>query len=120
MKINFGGKDRGFQWGMGCLQKYCELMDCNVEGLDMVLINGKDQIKAATSLILAAMLNYSDLHEEITDYKYSDVQVWLDEAPQETYNSLMEDFKKSKYLGRSIEEYFAMDNSEPTGKEKKN
>lgn len=108
MKINFGGKERGFQWGMGCLEKYCDLMDCDMEGLILFTYNNKAQIKAATSLLLAGMLNYSEINDEAIDYNYSKVQLWLDEAPQDTWTAIVNDFVKSKYLGKTIEDYFAV------------
>jgi len=112
MKINFGGKERGFQWGMGCLERYCELMDCDIEGLDLAFKPGRDQNKAMTNLLLAAMGNYADLHDEAIDFTYPKIQAWLDDAPQGTLNELMDDFKKSKYLGKAIQDYFTQEETE--------
>jgi hypothetical protein len=118
MKINFGGKDRGFQWGMGCLEKYCDLMDCDIEGLDMAFLPGRSQNRAMTNLLLAAMHNFAELNDEVIDFNYVKIQAWLDEAPQDTLTQLLENFKKSKYLGRTIEDFFAM-NEEPEADVKK-
>lgn len=119
MKINFGGKERGFQWGMGCLEKYCDLMDCDVEGIALFTYDNRQQIKAASSLLLAGMLNYSELNDEAIDYSYAKVQSWLDEAPQETWDQIVADFIKSKYLGRTIEDYFSMSSDSDSSEKKK-
>ena len=108
MKINFGGKDRGFQWGMGCIEKYCDLMGGDLETLSALDGKGILKIKASVNLLLSAMLNYSELNEEVIDFNYVKVSSWLDEADQDIMNTLMADFLKSKFLGKTIEDYFAL------------
>lgn len=106
MKINFGGKERGFQWGIGCIERYCDLMDGDLETLTLLDSKGVSKLKASTNLLLAAMNNYSDINNEAIDYNYSLVQSWLDEAPQNTMDILMQDFLKSKFLGKAVQDYF--------------
>jgi ABC-type maltose transport system permease subunit len=112
MKINFGGKDRGFQWGMGCIEKYCDFMGGDLETLAELDGKGIGKIKASVTLLLSAMINYAELNDEVIDYNYAKVASWLDEADQDTMNVLMADFIKSKFLGKTIQDYFELSQAE--------
>lgn len=105
MKLLINDKEYGLQWGMGAIELYCDAMDCDVDGLDMVTTVGRNQNRAIVTLILASIQNYSELNGTIFDITYRQLQAWLDEAPQETFKSIMEDFKASKYLGKTVAEY---------------
>jgi len=115
MKIKFGGKERGFQWGTGCIEKYCELMGGDLETLAELDSTGIVKIKASVNLLLAAMVHHCELNDQSVDFTYSKVSNWLDEADQGTMDILMTDFLKSKFLGKTIEGYFSI-TTENTGK----
>lgn len=107
MKFNIGGKERGVQFGMGAIQIYCDEMDCDVEGLDHILNpKGKRLFEAIGKIIFAGLSNYCNLNDEIIDFDVHKVQSWIDELPQEDYNSIMEHFKLSKIFGKSIQDHF--------------
>lgn len=108
INIEFGGKVRGFSWGMKALEKYCDMMGVDVGGLDLMFNQGPLQIRATTCLLLAGMQTYSKHEKEVVDYDYDDVQTWLDEGNPDTLSKIMADFKESKYLGRTIQNYFEM------------
>ena len=105
MKFNIGGKERGVQFGMGAIQIYCDEMDCDVEGLNHIM-GGKKQFKAISAIIYAGLSNYCGLNDEMVDFDALKVSSWIDELPQEDYNSIMEHFKLSKVFGKSIQDHF--------------
>jgi hypothetical protein len=107
MKINIGGKERGLQFGLGAIEIYCETMFCDLLGLDMIGKFGMEQARAIGTLIYAALANYADLNDEPIDFNVRKVQSWIDDLPQSDFEAIMEDFRKSKFLGKSLEDHFA-------------
>lgn len=108
MKINFGGKDRGFQWGIGCIRRYCELVGGDIETME--LLDSPDvliKLDANVKLLLASMTTHCRLNDEVIDFDYDNVEAWLSEAPQKDMDLLMADFLASKFLGKSIQDYFS-------------
>jgi len=105
MKLSINDKEYGLQWGMGAIEIYCDSMGCDIDGLDKVFVINKEQPKAIVNLILAALRNWCELNDETLAVNYRQLQAWLDEAPQDQFKSIMDDFKASKYFGRTIAEY---------------
>lgn len=114
MKLTINDKEYGLQWGMGAIEIYCDSMNCDIEGIDMVTTQGRNQPKAIVTLILAALQNYAELNNEPFNINYRQLQFWLSEAKQETFKEIMEDFKASKYFGRTIAEYLFGETPDPT------
>ena len=81
------------------------MMDCDIEGLDKVITLNREQPTAIVPIILAAIRNWCELNNAEMSVTYRQMQAWLDEAPQDTYMAIMDDFKQSKYLGRTISAY---------------
>lgn len=123
MKITLKDKDYQLEWGMGALEIYCDNMHCDLLGLDMVLVPNREQNKAVVTLIAAAIENGLALQEppQEMDVTYRQLQKFLDDAPQATLTKIMEDFRKSKYFGVTMEDYLlsTMGEEEETSAPKK-
>lgn len=122
MKFNIGGQERGVQFGMGAIQIYCDVMDCDVEGLNHIT-GGKRQFDAIGAIVLGGLSNYCNLNDEVIDFDLPKVQSWIDEMDQNDYNAIMGKFKDSKVFGKSIQEHFdavnGLDEETPTKGKKK-
>lgn len=106
LKIKFGGKVRGFQFGLGAVEIYCDMMGCDMIGLDMIATVCPEQPKAITSIVYAGLLNYAELNDQEIDFSYRKVQHWLDEAEDSTFAKIMEAFSASKMFGKTLSEHF--------------
>lgn len=117
-KIKIGGKNRGIQFGMGALVIYCDLMDCGVDGLDLIM-DPKSPLwaKATCALIYAGLRNYKDPKEGYIHYDFMEVQSWMDTIDQAEFNKALQAFNDSKYLGKTLGEY--ADETMNEGDEKK-
>jgi len=104
---------------MGAIEIYCNNMGCDIEGLAMIddPNPGINTMKAITTLVLSAVQNGCELNRVPFDISYRDLQVALEEMEQDDFKAIMENFAKSKYLGRTIQEYFAA-SIEPDDKKK--
>jgi len=107
MKLKIEGTEYGLQWGMGAIEIYCDKMDCDLEGLDKIITINRHQAKAITSLILSAIENWCEINDITCNISYRKLQAFLSELDQSEYTAIMEDFSKSKYLGKTIRYYFS-------------
>lgn len=111
MNITVNSKEYPLHWGMGCIQIYCDTMECDIDGLSLIDSAPTEikKIQAITTLILSAVQNGCEINRVPFDITYRDLQVSLDEMPQDEFTSIMTDFTKSKYLGKTIEEHLLGD-----------
>lgn len=107
-KVNIGGKKRGIQFGMGAIEIYCDTLGCDLEGLDWIFSGDKRMLKAMPVLVFAGLTNYEELKDEGAEETFSvrKVQSWLDECTPEEYTQIIDIWKKSKYMGKTIEQYY--------------
>lgn len=115
MKININGNEYGLCWGIGAIEIYCDTMNCDIDGLDKAVISEKEieKLKAINILVLSAIQNWCELNDVEFDLTYRKFQQWLSDAPQQTANSIMNDWKASKYMGKTIGEYYFGELPEP-------
>lgn len=118
MKITIKGNEYGLQWGMGAIELYCDAMDCEIEGLDKVYMPNREQGKALTNLILAGLKNHAELNNEDMPVTYRELQAWIDDTEQDTFKAVMDDWNKSKYLGKTISSYLIGEPEEGSAKKK--
>lgn len=117
MKLKINDKEYPLQWGMGAIEMWCDTLNLDLTDLDtMILAPGPDYIKQITTLIHCALKNGAEIESIHDDFEisYRRLQRILDEMPQEQYNAILEDFRNSKYLGRTISEMFQIEVAEET------
>lgn len=123
MNLTINEKEYPLQWGMGAIEMFCDTLDCEITDIDKALFPGKEQIKYLTTLIHCALKNGAEKESVYDDFEisYRQLQKFLDEAPQETMTDIINDFKKSKYFGKTIANYLfgEMDESEEEAGKKK-
>lgn len=104
MKLTINEKEFPLQWGFGAIEMFCDTLDCEVADIDKAFTPGKDQIRFLTTLIHCALKNGADVENyfDAFEVSYRQLQKFLDDAPQDTVANIIEDFKKSKYLGKTV------------------
>lgn len=120
MTISIKGKEYPYHFGMGAIELYCNAMDCDIEGLSMIdsATSRIGNVRAITTLILSAVQNGCEINRVPFDVSYREMQVVLDEMDQPDFNDIMENFAKSKYLGKTMSEHL-MGSLEPEYDKKK-
>jgi len=110
MNLEIKGNKYPLVWGMGAIEEYCDMLDCDITDIDAHLTSDKviTKIKAMNSLTFCALKNGCENNYPKIDFDITmhDLRVWLDVQPQEIANSIIEDWKKSYYFGKTIAEYF--------------
>jgi hypothetical protein len=119
MNITINNKEYGLHWGMGAIEIYCDRMNCELDGLDKIYIPGRDQGKAITNLILAALQNYGEINNAPADVTYRQLQAFIDESDESVFKSIMDDFAHSKYLGKTIMQHLVPEGAPEDTPEKK-
>lgn len=106
-KFNIGGKKRGLCFGTLCYQYYCEKMGGDIEQLDKVF-NTQDleQVKAISTLLWAAMVAYVRLYGGDFDFTIDHVTQWVGDMDLVDAELIMQEFRDSKYMGRTIADYY--------------
>lgn len=107
-KVKIGGKVRGIQFGMGAIELYCDILNCDLEQLDWIFSGDKHMLKAIPALVYAGLTNYEELKPDGAEETFTlrQVQAWLDECTQDEYARIIDIWKKSKYMGITIEQYY--------------
>lgn len=107
MNIIVNSKEYPLQWGMGALEIYCDLMDCDLDGLAMIEDKSKPLLmqKAIQALIFAAVKNGCEVNEQECDLSLPKLRVALDDMEQSSFQGIMDDFINSKYLGKTLREH---------------
>lgn len=95
------------QWGMGALEIYCDLMECDLDGLGMIddASNALQMQKAIVALIYAGIKNGCEVNELEFDVTLPKLRVCLDDMEQAKFKAIMDDFANSKYLGKTLREH---------------
>lgn len=109
MKLTIKNKEYQLEWGMGAIEIYCDMRDCDIDDIDTHLGSAKliHQMKAINMLTLAALKNGCENQKprQEFDLDYSEFLLWMDKQPQEVRDSIIEDWKKSYYFGKTVAEY---------------
>lgn len=106
MEITVQGKSYPLQWGMGAIEIYCDMMDCDIDGLSMVESGSPLEMqKAISTLVFAAAKNGCEVKDVTFDLTMPKLKARLDEMEQEKFGEIMQDFTNSKYLGKTMLEH---------------
>jgi hypothetical protein len=107
MNITIQDKEYPLQWGMGAIEIYCDKMECDIDGLSLIDVapTERERLKAITTLIHAAVLNGSEVFGQPCNVTYRQLQAALDDMPQEDFREIMDDFTRSKFLGKTVMEH---------------
>lgn len=108
MKLKINNKDYQLEWGMGAIEIYCDMMDCDISDIDLHLSSPKliHQIKAINTLTLAAIQNWCEDTKTDFDVSYKDLLRFLDAQPQSVGTDIINDWKRSYYFGKTVAEHF--------------
>lgn len=111
MNLKINDKEYLLQWGMGCIEMYCDSLDCEIDGLEKVIIPGKEQIKALTTLILCAIKCGAGVESYYDDFEvsYRELQTTMDTWEETFYKAVVDDFKASRYFGKTMAEHLFLE-----------
>lgn len=135
MKLTINDKQFSLCWGTGTLDSYCTKVN-KLDDLFGALAQAFPAIDEKTGEILdpgvtwlsmtkaRAHLFYSALQEgaEVLDGKdsldltFKQFTYWLDNASTDEVAAIIDDWKKSKWQGATVEEYLFVSSPEPDGK----
>jgi len=111
MTLTINNKDYPLSWGMGCLEIFCDTLDCEIDGLEKVITPGKDQIKYLTTLILSALKNGANLESAYDDFEvsYKALQKEMDSWDEGQFKLVIDDFKSSRYFGKTMADHLFLE-----------
>lgn len=107
MNITINDKEYPLSWGLGAIEIYCDAMGCDIDGLSMVEDTSRPVVmqKALVTLVQAALKNAQEIEGKTLDLSYRQLQNYLSEVDQNVFKSILDDFVKSRYMGKTVGEY---------------
>lgn len=112
MKVTINGAEYGLQWGLGALQIASDELDVSQEMiLDSLFLKSREQQKSVVNLVLAGIRNWGlcqtpQVHIELT---YWQLLAFASDSEQGVWDSILDDFLKSKLHGQTILEALGLD-----------
>lgn len=116
MKLKIKSKEYGLHWGLGAIKSGAEVFGINEDALflDSIIREyeyndkgevekvGKD-LRVRPELVFGALLNWCDENDEKYDGNVTNFYNAYNDADQ---LAILEDYKKSKYNGKVVDEIF--------------
>src|ERR1700745_3901055 len=111
MKITINEKEYGLVWGIAAIDRYCTLVDLDIEAAFNLLASkepGFKQTIALAKFVTCAVESYSIIHGLTDEVTYEKVLVEFDNQGQPLIDAIMDDFLKSKLMGKTISEFLGI------------
>lgn len=104
MQLEIKGNKWQLSWGSGALESLCNDLGISLQDIEYAVLD--DDTTLLNKLTYAALTNGAEIMDISLDFNYKYFLAWLDEQPQEMGVEIMNDFMKSKYLGKTMEDRF--------------
>lgn len=104
MQLTINGKVRKLVWGTGCFEDVCDRLGVSLVDLDILM--AENESKTLNEITYSALRNGADIDDDVLDFNYKQFLAWLDEQEQGTGDAVMKDFLASKYLGKTMQDYY--------------
>lgn len=118
MKLKILNHEVKFQWGLGAFEICCDALELSLDEVERGVLLGDQKIMFR--LAYSAIQNACEIDEVEVPFNFRKFQAWLDEADEGTATKIMEDYRNSKYLGKTVMDYYeAFSGNKQTGKDSK-
>lgn len=106
-KFIIAGKNRGVAFGLKATLIYCEKMGGDIEQVDKIFSQSQlVSVQAVCTMVWAGMVAYCELTGADLDFSLAQVEQSIGDMEQKLFDDLYEEFKKSKFFGRTIADYY--------------
>jgi len=102
IEVEMGGKVRPIKFGMGAWKIFTE-----VTGLPLDRLGEVDTVTFPAAIIYAGAKQAALANNEAVDFNLANVYDWIDEMPQDTFNSIAKCLSESKTMGRTFKDIVA-------------
>lgn len=104
LSLEIKDKSRKLIWGTGCFEDVCDRLGLTLSDLDVLMV--ENERKFLNEITFSALRNGAEIEDDVFELNYKQFTHWLDEAPQETGQKIMEDYLASKFLGKTMQDYY--------------
>ena len=104
LSLEIKEKSRKLIWGTGCFEDVCDRLGLTLSDLDVLMV--ENERKFLNEITFSALRNGAEIEDDVFELNYKQFTHWLDEAPQETGKQIMEDYLASKFLGKTMQDYY--------------
>jgi len=104
MQLTINGKVRKLVWGTGCFEDVCDRLGVSLVDLDILM--AENESKTLNEITYSALRNGAEIDDDVFELNYKQFLAWLDQEEQGTGDLIMKDFLASKYLGKTMQDYY--------------
>ena len=104
MQLNINDKNWKLVWGTGALENLCNQLNMTLNEVDVAIMLGDE--KVVNRLAYCALQNGAEIQDSEVDFTYKYFLAWLDEQEEGLGQEISNDFLKSKYLGKTMEDRY--------------
>jgi len=109
MKITINEKEYGIIWGIAAIDRYCTLMDMEIEpAFDLLFKDEEKGIKQTIALakfVSCAIESYSVVHGISDEASYEKILVEFDNQGLPLIQAILTDFLNSRLMGQTVSEF---------------
>lgn len=111
MQVTINDKSYGLHWGLGAFEIASEIFDFSADFIfnNAVIYEQKDgeinfdnPLMVANQAVFGAIINYCEQNDEKLDLTYAKFRNAYNDFDLELQKEILEDFKKSKYVGHVV------------------
>lgn len=104
MQLIIKDKPRSLIFGTGAFEDCCDRLGMTLVDLDLLM--AENEQKFLNEITFSALRNGADIDDQDFELNYKQFVYWLDNEPQDTAKKIMDEYLSSKYLGKTMQEYY--------------
>jgi hypothetical protein len=104
MRLKINDKEWKLVWGLGALENLCNELGIGLQDVDMAILNNETIV--LNKLTYCALQNGAEIDDLELDFNYKKFTQFIDNADESVGREIMNDFMKSKLLGKTMEERY--------------
>lgn len=101
MQLEIEGNKWKLVWGLGAFENLCNTLNISLQDIDVAIVTNDTAV--VHRLAYCALENGAEIEDKELDFNYKKFLAWLDEQSEETAKDIIDDFMKSKFLGKTVE-----------------
>jgi len=104
MILKIKEQDRPLSWGTGAAENVQNELGISLQDLEFAIMTNETAV--LNKLTYAALQNAAEINDADLDFNYKFFLDWLDNQDEKVAKDIMDDFLKSKMLGKTMQSRF--------------
>lgn len=102
MDLKIKNVKRQLVWGSGAFEVLCSDTGMSLKEIDIAILSNDRNV--LNRLLFSALKNGAEFSDQLIDFNYKFFLKWLDDQPEKLGIDIENDFLKSKYKGKTMQD----------------